>query len=86
MTPRWINRLYAWVAGYFWIPCPRCGLPFGGHESGGTDHVYGSSTGWMTCWRCPEHRTLMPSGVWMPGHWVDIDGDMREVVRWTGGA
>lgn len=26
------NQLYALVWGYFWLPCPLCGEPFGGHE------------------------------------------------------
>jgi hypothetical protein len=30
--PRWLNRLYARLMGYFWLPCPLCGRPFGGHE------------------------------------------------------
>ncbi len=30
--PRFINKLYAWVMGYFWLPCPVCGNNFGGHE------------------------------------------------------
>jgi hypothetical protein len=29
---RTINRLYAAVFGYFWLPCPECGQEFGGHE------------------------------------------------------
>lgn len=34
--PRWIHKLYAYVMGYFWLPCPspRCGEMFGGHEAG----------------------------------------------------
>jgi len=32
VTPRWIHRLWAFVAGYFWLPCPECGRYFGGHE------------------------------------------------------
>jgi hypothetical protein len=31
-TPRWMHRLYAWLAGYFWLPCPVCHDPFAGHE------------------------------------------------------
>lgn len=30
--PRWMHRAYAYVAGYFWLPCPLCGEYFGGHE------------------------------------------------------
>ena len=26
------NNVYANLHGYFWIPCPTCGTPFGGHE------------------------------------------------------
>ena len=31
---RTLNRLYAFVCGYFWLPCPLCGDMFGGHEAG----------------------------------------------------
>ncbi|MFA5382229.1 MAG: hypothetical protein WC356_03620 [Candidatus Micrarchaeia archaeon] len=30
--PRWAERAYAETHGYFWLPCPICGKPFGGHE------------------------------------------------------
>lgn len=30
--PRWWHRFYAWLGGYFWLPCPVCGKHFGGHE------------------------------------------------------
>lgn len=33
--PRWAHRLYAWAVRYFWLPCPRCGRYFGGHEPNG---------------------------------------------------
>ncbi len=26
------NKIYANLNGYFWLPCPTCGTPFGGHE------------------------------------------------------
>jgi hypothetical protein len=26
------HRLYAFLGGYFWLPCPLCGNCFGGHE------------------------------------------------------
>ena len=29
---RKLNKLYAWVFGYFWIACPVCGKEYGGHE------------------------------------------------------
>ena len=30
--PRWFHRFYAWLFGYFWLPCPICKEYFGGHE------------------------------------------------------
>ena len=30
--PRWMHRLWAYLLGYFWAPCPVCGREFGGHE------------------------------------------------------
>lgn len=32
MRFRFLNRLYANLSGYFWLPCPLCGKMFGGHE------------------------------------------------------
>ncbi len=29
---RLAEHLYANLNGYFWLPCPRCGRYFGGHE------------------------------------------------------
>jgi hypothetical protein len=29
---RFFHRLYAYLFGYFWLPCPICGQRFGGHE------------------------------------------------------
>lgn len=33
---RFPNRVWAWLCGYFWLPCPECGEMFGGHEIGYT--------------------------------------------------
>lgn len=30
--PRFLHRLYAFLRGYTWIPCPICKKGFGGHE------------------------------------------------------
>ena len=32
MKYRLLNRIYAFIHGYFWLPCPICGQYFGGHE------------------------------------------------------
>jgi len=29
---RWWHRAYALTHGFFWLPCPICREPFGGHE------------------------------------------------------
>lgn len=79
--PRWLNRWWAWLGGYFWIPCPRCGRMFGGHEWAGTDWeapghdghapMYGSAT----CHYCPGERTRV-DGEWREGHWSYVDGEL----------
>lgn len=33
---RFLNKIYASIKGYFWLPCPICGEMFGGHEWGGS--------------------------------------------------
>lgn len=32
VLPRFVHRWWAHWRGYFWVPCPRCGDYFGGHE------------------------------------------------------
>lgn len=32
MRFRLLNKIYANIMGYFWLPCPLCGQYFGGHE------------------------------------------------------
>lgn len=32
MKLRFLNRVYAWFHGYFWLPCHVCGQHYGGHE------------------------------------------------------
>lgn len=53
---RLLNRLYARVMGYFWMPCPLCGEYFGGHEwhPGASIHVIGDPVELNTgiCVRC----------------------------------
>ena len=51
-APRWIHRLYAWVFGYFWLPCPRCGRLFGGHEPSGGRVATSPWMGDRTCRNC----------------------------------
>lgn len=37
--PRFIQWAVALLGGYFWMPCPRCGRKFGGHEHGHSSGV-----------------------------------------------
>jgi hypothetical protein len=30
--PQFIHKAYAWIMGYFWLPCKKCGHYFGGHQ------------------------------------------------------
>lgn len=36
---RWLNEWYAYLFGYFWLPCPLCGKYFGGHERGNSQYA-----------------------------------------------
>lgn len=44
--PRFINAIYAFFCGYFWLPCDICGKKYGGHET------YGSKECTTICPRC----------------------------------
>jgi|HubBroStandDraft_5_1064220.scaffolds.fasta_scaffold04165_7 hypothetical protein len=48
---RWVNWLYALVAGYFWMPCRMCGRMYGGHEECGT-LMLSYSSGICVCQNC----------------------------------
>jgi hypothetical protein len=45
---RFFNMLWANFFGYFWLPCPRCGKFFGGHEVRG-QIVTSESNKLLTC-------------------------------------
>lgn len=32
LLPRFVHHFIAAALGFFWLPCPRCGEMFGGHE------------------------------------------------------
>jgi hypothetical protein len=52
---RWWPRIQAWRGGYFWVPCPGCGEPFGGQEVDDTHH-FASIPGGED-----DHRLICPS-------------------------
>jgi formylmethanofuran dehydrogenase subunit E len=54
LRPRWIQRIWASVVGYFWLPCDICGEPFGGHEPQSGTLMDSPSSGKMVCANCAE--------------------------------
>jgi len=68
--PRWLHRWYANHYGYFWLPCPLCGEPFGGHEWGVWADLYcgdGSCQG--VCRHCTQYSEEINAEVWGE-HWA----------------
>lgn len=49
---RAFHEAYARQHGYFWIPCPRCGVMFGGHEVGIAVDFDGEDFGRCICTAC----------------------------------
>lgn len=39
MRNRMLNRAYAKLHGFFWLPCPICSKEFGGHEWGSNSSI-----------------------------------------------
>jgi hypothetical protein len=65
-APRFLHRAYAWLWGYFWLPCPACGRMFGGHETGGHMNLPVSGSiglGWATCRKCPGNYSAEDYGL-----------------------
>lgn len=49
--PKVVRWAWASFAGYFWLPCPRCGRMYGGMEDSA-----GSEGNRSTCYRCHGDR------------------------------
>lgn len=61
--PRCLARLLAWLGGYFWTPCPRCGRMFAGFEAGWyswnpgpwkIEHGFRHRKSKLVCQRCDD--------------------------------
>lgn len=55
---RRFHQAYAASHGYFWLPCPLCDKPFGGHEWGGSvpDPTRGPFASVGVCSACTRRR------------------------------
>ena len=72
---RWLNCLYAFVWGYFWLPCPLCGRKFGGHERGGSLYCgYGTSVG--VCPDCSDEAKRRNAEYFTSEAWRQEQEDM----------
>ena len=49
---RFFNRIYAGILNYFWLPCPKCGKMFGGHEAGNNKVMTTPYNGYICCKEC----------------------------------
>lgn len=58
IQPRFIAQFWAFLNGYFWLPCPICNEPFAGFECG-NDAIWKGNTGQSVCCKpscCAEAR------------------------------
>lgn len=55
---RKLHHMYAWLFGYFWLPCPSCGAEFGGHEAGNGSmpSLKDASVRLVICGACSQRR------------------------------
>ncbi len=60
--PRWlvpVRWIYAFLGSYFWLPCPKCGINFGGFEAGSSSFEFPVGDGgfWICCrWCYPKEK------------------------------
>lgn len=54
-----LHRIYAAIFGYFWLPCPKCGEMFGGHQmaAGGAHVIVEMADGQHCMCVCPACDT-----------------------------
>ena len=73
--PRLLNRIWAFLMGYFWLPCPICNKNFGGHEWSESLMIdWGEGEGEGTCPKCIDEtrkrnklfmKEVPPPSVWV---------------------
>ena len=51
---RFFHKIYAFVFGYFWLPCPICRRYFGGHEKGNGCVMETRTYGSVVCSLCTK--------------------------------
>ena len=51
--PRFLHAIYAFIMGYYWLPCNICGRKYGGHEEGGY-LMTGEGMGVSVCFNCRD--------------------------------
>ena len=56
---RYLNKIYASILGYFWLPCPICGKMFGGHEASPTVLMQSKTSGMCVCKKCKHKADKM---------------------------
>ena len=52
MRFRRLNKWYANLMGFYWLPCPVCGQMYGGHEAAGNVLENGTPISDMVCKDC----------------------------------
>lgn len=80
--PRWMHHAYAFLAGYFWIPCPGCGRAFGGHETG--EYTMHTADPCVQRILCREHDRDVAPGVTLQAgehYYQSPDGSGTYVLR-----
>jgi len=72
--PRILHQIYAFVAGYFWLPCRICGRYHGGHEK---NHGLwmpreDSGTGHGFCSVCAQKALQLFGRTWIVGDEIQV--------------
>lgn len=77
---RLLHRIWAFVGGYFWLPCPRCGRMFGGHEVGGR---LGSRLTCSACRPAEDLSQILAEEISLWDSWQrwQMDQDQRAETR-----
>lgn len=78
--PRFLHRLYAHLFRYFWLPCPMCMEPFGGHQRPAASVKTpdcGVDTYKGVCPRCSVIVRRYCDGMFTMISWLDLDVSNR---------
>ena len=76
---RLLNRIYAFLGGYFWLPCPVCGENFGGHEASFNAVLVDDGTARCVCYKESCNHEAMTHRQTDPRYFIKLPAELGKL-------